>query len=53
MGEKSQTEVHHPYDKAYKLLLSSRELFAELLHSFVDSEWAKKISKCLTACLRI
>lgn len=45
MNKKSETVVHHPYDKAYKLLLSSRELFAELLHSFVDSEWAKKISE--------
>ncbi len=45
MGKDLQNEVHHPYDKAYKLLLSSRELFAELLHSFVDSEWVKQISE--------
>lgn len=36
--------LHHPYDKAYKSLLSSRSLFAELLQNFVPSEWARQIA---------
>ncbi|CAM3340141.1 MULTISPECIES: Rpn family recombination-promoting nuclease/putative transposase [Saccharibacillus] len=36
--------LHHPYDKAYKSLLSSRSLFAELLQNFVPGEWARQIA---------
>ena len=36
-------KLHHPYDKAYKVLLSSRAMFAELLHHFVPGDWGKQL----------
>lgn len=43
--EESKQGAHHPHDKAYKFLLSSRKLFAELLHSFVERGWVDEIDE--------
>lgn len=37
--------IHHPYDKSYKLLLSSKRIFIELLQSFVDKGWVARIDE--------
>ncbi|MCQ4088788.1 Rpn family recombination-promoting nuclease/putative transposase [Saccharibacillus sp. JS10] len=39
-----QKPLHHPHDKAYKVLLSNRPLFAELLHHFVPGDWVNQLS---------
>ncbi len=36
---------HHQHDKGYKFLLSNKETFLELLHSFIKEEWVKYIDE--------
>lgn len=36
-------KIHNPHDKGYKYILSIKRLFVQLLRSFVDQGWAKKI----------
>ena len=36
-------EIHNAHDKGYKYILSIKRLFVQLLKSFVDQGWAKKI----------
>ena len=36
-------EIHNPHDKGYKYILSIKRLFVQLLKSFVDQGWVKKI----------
>src|SRR5690554_1908033 len=36
-------QINNPHDKGYKLLLSSKKIFLELLESFVDSGWVQAI----------
>ncbi len=43
MPPNRKNEFHHPYDKAYKILLSNRAMFATLLHHFVPGDWVKKL----------
>lgn len=31
-----EQNIHHPHDKGYKFLLSSKKVFIELLKSFVN-----------------
>lgn len=37
--------IHHQHDTAYKFLLSSKKLFAELLRSFINRNWAYDIKE--------
>ncbi|WGU95030.1 Rpn family recombination-promoting nuclease/putative transposase [Paenibacillus dendritiformis] len=37
--------VHHRHDTSYRFLLSSKKLFVELLRSFVQKEWVKRIDE--------
>lgn len=34
-----------PHDKGYKTLLSSREIFMQLIHSFIEEPWVKEIDE--------
>jgi predicted transposase/invertase (TIGR01784 family) len=38
-------DIHHPHDKSYKFLLSSKRIFIELLQSFVDRGWVEQIDE--------
>ena len=43
MPPNRKNKLHHPYDKAYKTLLSNRTIFATLLHHFIPGDWSKKL----------
>lgn len=36
-------EINNPHDRGYKSLLASKEIFLELLRSFVDMGWISQI----------
>lgn len=37
--------VHHPHDKGYKYLLSSKKTFIELVRSFIHRDWVQYIDE--------
>lgn len=46
MTEENQSEkIHHPHDKGYKFLLSSRDVFLQLLQCFIAKDWVKSIDE--------
>lgn len=38
-------KIHHPHDKGYKLLLSSRDVFLQLLQCFIAKDWVNSIDE--------
>jgi predicted transposase/invertase (TIGR01784 family) len=45
LDELHKEHIHQPHDKAYKLLLSSKRVFMELLQSFVDRRWVTQVEE--------
>ena len=39
----NNTEIDNPHDTGYKLILSTKKVFLELLQSFVEAGWTKQI----------
>ena len=39
----NSTEINNPHDTGYKLILSAKKVFLELLQSFVEAGWTKQI----------
>jgi predicted transposase YdaD len=44
-NEEHDQQIHQFYDKSYKFLLSSKQLFVELLQSFVDKGWTQELDE--------
>ncbi|MCR8629577.1 Rpn family recombination-promoting nuclease/putative transposase [Paenibacillus radicis (ex Xue et al. 2023)] len=45
MQENTPFSIHQPHDKGYKYLLSSKQIFVQLLRSFVDQGWVSKVDE--------
>ncbi|MFD0710713.1 Rpn family recombination-promoting nuclease/putative transposase [Paenibacillus sp. GCM10027626] len=45
MGKRRSEFVRHPHDRGYKHLLSSKQIFLELLRSFVKRGWVDQIDE--------
>lgn len=43
--ERDADTVHQQHDASYKFLLSSKKLFVEFIHSFINRQWAKEIEE--------
>ncbi|WP_341414366.1 Rpn family recombination-promoting nuclease/putative transposase [Paenibacillus filicis] len=45
MTQEQPDSIHHKHDKAFKLLLSSKRVFVELIQSFVDQGWVTQVDE--------
>lgn len=44
---KIKKEMHYIHDKSYKDLFSNKELLVNMIQSFIESSWGKKLQKII------
>lgn len=44
-GQSDNRQVHHPYDKGYRQLLTNKKAFLQLIRTFVKEKWVDAINE--------